>query len=357
MKTILIVDDTEMDHEILSDALAETYKIDHAYSGKEALERINKTEEPYAALLLDLVMPGMTGFQVLEKLNEQGITDNLPVIIISGESDNAERECLKYGVIDFIHKPFDFQIAILRVRNAVNLFSYKTELEQTVYQQTVDLKEQNDRLNETASKLHQNVVELIDILGASVEARDTDTGGHIQRVKGYTRIFANGMAKLYPEYELTPEYIDKIVETSSLHDIGKLKVSDAILLKPGRLTDEEFAEIKKHPVYGCELLKRIHGIWESDPEYRDLCFDICRYHHERYDGKGYAQGLEGDDIPVSAMLVSLADVYDALTHDRVYKEAFSKEEAYKMITNGECGAFHPKLLNVFNKYRSEIERV
>jgi putative two-component system response regulator len=182
-----------------------------------------------------------------------------------------------------------------------------------------------------------------------------ESGEHIQRVKGYTEILANEMMKDYPEYELNTKKIELIVSASALHDIGKISIPDNILMKPGKLTKDEYEYMKSHTLRGCEILNQIKGAW--DQEYSKYSYEICRYHHERYDGRGYPDGLKGDDIPISAQLVSIADVYDALVNERVYKDAFSKDQAFQMITQGECGVFSPKLLEAFRKVRREFEEL
>lgn len=350
MKTILIIDDAQIDQDYLADLLSSSYNVVHAFNGNEGINLIKNNEKHFDAILLDLIMPVMDGYTVLKYLNKNNITSKIPVIIISGENEDAEAECLKYGIVDFLHKPFSNVIVKLRIDNSIKLYTHKNNLEDTVIQQANDLIIQN-------AELHENIEELIDILGTAVEARDSDTGDHIKRVKAYTKILAKTMYDNYPEYYLTPSRIKAICELSSLHDIGKLYISDNVLLKPGKLTTEEFKQIKKHPLFGYNLLKRVQKIWKYNPEYKVISYEICRSHHERYDGKGYPDGLSGNKIPVSAMIVSLADVYDALTHDRVYKKAIDKETAFEMIINGECGSFHPKLLDCFRKCKKQMEEV
>lgn len=191
------------------------------------------------------------------------------------------------------------------------------------------------------------------MLGTIVEYRNLESGEHIKRVKNYTRILAECAMKEYPEYGLTQEKIEMMVSASSLHDIGKITIPDHILLKPGRLTKEEFELMKSHTLRGCEILDEIKLGW--DPEMKQVIYGICRHHHERYDGKGYPDGLAGEDIPIAAQCVSIADVYDALVNERCYKDAFSPDEAYRMITNNECGVFSPKLMEVFYKVRKQFE--
>lgn len=204
-----------------------------------------------------------------------------------------------------------------------------------------------------AEKLQQSNVKIIDILGTVVEYRNLESGEHINRVKGFTKILAERLMEEYPEYGLTPKSVEMISSASALHDIGKIAIPDHILLKPGRLTEEEFDYMKSHTTRGCDILNSIEGVW--DDSYGKLSYDICRHHHERYDGKGYPDGLKGEEIPIAAQIVSVADVYDALVTERVYKGAYTKDEAFHMIVNGECGVFSPKLLECFRHVRKDFE--
>lgn len=206
---------------------------------------------------------------------------------------------------------------------------------------------------ELARRLEENNRNIIDVLGTVVEYRNLESGDHIQRVKEYTRIIAEQIMADCPEYGLTRHFIDVMVPASALHDVGKIAISDSILLKPGKLTAEEFEEMKTHTTKGCAILENIEGAWSE--EYKKICYDICRHHHERFDGRGYPDGLSGDDIPIAAQIVSIADVYDALISKRVYKDAYDKGQAFEMIMNGECGVFSPKLLAALTKVRHKLE--
>ncbi len=353
---ILVVDDEELNRDLLQAILEREYRVDVAWNGELALEKLREKEGNYAALLLDLQMPKMDGFAVLDEMKELGYIDKIPILIISGENAvKIEDRCFKMGVSDFIHKPFEPMLIHRRVRNMVDLYFYKNTLEQKVEKQTNTLKEQYDLLQVQAEKLGQMNNKIIDILGTVVEYRDLESGDHINRVKGYTEILAKHAMQMYPEYGLTEERINMIVAASPLHDIGKIAIPDGILLKPGRLTEEEFECMKTHTIKGCELLKSIRGIWDDD--YCSTSYDICRHHHEKYDGRGYPDGLKGEEIPLSAQLVSIADVYDALVSKRVYKSAFAMDEAFTMIINGECGVFSPKLLECFKHAKPEFEEL
>ena len=355
-KTILIVDDSEINRTILSSFLEQDYTIVEAENGKKALEIIERKADELTAILLDIVMPEMDGIQVLQILNERKLMDSIPVLIISGDTSyEAEKKCFELGITDYITKPFNNAIVQKRVRNAAGLFEYKLQLEKKVEEQTGVLRKAYQALKIQAEKLRENNQQIIDMLGTVVEYRNLESGEHIKRVKGYTRILAECAMKEYPEYRLTEDKINTIVAASSLHDIGKITIPDSILLKPGKLTRDEYEYMKSHTIRGCELLDEIDRDWE--PDYRQASYEICRHHHERYDGKGYPDGLKGEEIPISAQLVSVADVYDALVHERCYKEAYSPDEAYRMIINGECGVFSPKLMEVFRKVRRDFEEM
>ena len=352
--TVLVVDDMEINREILTEILGEEYRVETAENGRMALEMIEKMQGILAVVLLDLMMPEVDGFAVLEVMQEKGWIEKIPVLIISGETSvKAERKCFDYHISDFIRKPFDNALVKKRVRNVVNLFQYQRNLEDKVQEQTTVLREQNKLLRSQADKLKKSNTNIIEILGTVVEYRDFESGEHINRVKGYTRILARRLAENYPEYGLDQDKIDIIVSASALHDVGKIAIPDNILLKPGRLTDEEFACMKTHTSRGSEILQNIRNAW--DDEYGKISYQICRHHHEKFDGRGYPDGLVGDDIPIAAQIVSIADVYDALVNERVYEDAFPKEEAFRMITEGECGKFNPKLLECFRIERQAFE--
>lgn len=351
---VLIVDDAELNREILKEILKDEYDVVEAEGGQQAIEVLEEQHDEFCVVLLDLIMPEVDGFAVLEVMKENRWIERTPVLIISVESAvETETMCFDYGISDFIRKPFDHTLVRKRVDNVVKLFQYQNELEETVERQTATLRKQYHLLQTQAEKIHRRNESIIDILGTVVEYRNLESGEHIKRVKGFTEILAREAMKCFPEYGLTEELIDAIVATSSLHDIGKIVISDSILLKPGKLTAEEFATMKSHTTRGSEILMNIQDIWGD--EYQKVGYEICRYHHERYDGKGYPDRLKGEEIPVSAQLVSIADVYDALVSERVYKKAYPKDEAFRMIMEGECGVFSPKLLECFEHTKAEME--
>lgn len=351
---LLIVDDVEVDRKILAAMLENDYQIMEAEDGRQAIELLQKYHDEILVVLLDLIMDGVDGYAVLEAMREHSWLDKIPVLVISVDARvNVERRCFKMGVSDFIHKPFDNAIVENRVRNVIELFLYKNKLEAKVGQQTEWLKKQNEMLARQAEKLRKRNNRLTDILGTVVEFRNLESGEHIKRVKGFARILAEEAMQDYPEYGLTEEMIDIIESASVLHDIGKIAIPDGILLKPGRLTRDEYEYMKLHTTKGCEILDNIQDLWSET--YGKTCYEICRHHHERYDGKGYPDGLAGEEIPISAQLVSVADVYDALVSERVYKDAYSLKQAHEMILAGECGVFSPKLMACFEKVRKKFE--
>lgn len=354
MKKILIVDDVRLNREILKDILQVEYEVELLENGEQAIARIEERSDDISAILLDLYMPVKDGFSVIGEMKKRGLMGTIPVMVVTSERSIAiEKQCFNLGVSDFIHKPFDPLLVKTRVKNIVKLFAYKNSLENQIKEQTETMNRQYMILKEQAKKLEESNEKIIEILGTVVESRNLESGEHIKRVKGLTRILALQVMKDCPEYELDVVKVEAIVAASSLHDVGKISIPDHILLKPGRLTEEEFVIMKSHTLKGCEILDKIEGIW--DEEYKEMSYEICRYHHERYDGRGYPDKLVGDEIPISAQIVSVADVYDALVCERVYKKAFPKDVAFHMILDGSCGVFSPKLLECFKKVRNDME--
>lgn len=351
---VLVVDDMYINRAILEGILEDKYTVITATNGMEALDVVKKENGDLAVILLDLMMPLLDGFGVLNELNTRGFLGKIPVIVISGDNkSDVEERCFDYGVSDFIRKPFSESLVKLRVGNVVDLYSYKNSLEKKVINQNRILLEQNAKLKEQTLRLAESNQKIIDILGNVVESRNLESGQHINRVKKYTEILANQMMEDYPEYGLTEHSIEVMALASALHDVGKIAIPDNILLKPGRLTADEFEVMKSHTTRGCVIIDNIEGVW--DEEYAKMSYEICRHHHEKYDGKGYPDGLAGDDIPISAQIVSVADVYDALVNERVYKDAIPKEKAFNMIIGGECGQFSPKMMECFGKVRTRFE--
>lgn len=353
---VLIIDDAEFNREILTEMLEYEYTVISVENGELGLQMLEKYKDEICVVLLDLIMPVRDGYDVLNEMVKNGSIKSIPVLVISGEqSVDVERRCLESGVSDFIRKPFDNSLVIRRVRNVVDLYEYRNRLEEQVELQTKTLKRQYEMICKQAQELRDRNEKITDILAEVVESRNLESGEHVKRVKTYTGILARELMAKYPEYGLTEEKVRIIESASALHDIGKIVISDNILLKPGKLTDEEFECMKTHTSRGGEVLDNIHGVW--DETYKSYAYQICRSHHERYDGRGYPDKLVGDEIPIAAQIVSVADVYDALISERCYKKAFTKEQAYNMIINGECGTFSPKMMDCFKSAREKLENV
>ena len=346
--TILIVDDVDINREILCEIFQDENTV-QAANGREALDIIAEKPEAVSVVLLDVVMPVMDGVAVLEEMKKRGWLDSIPVLLITGEATTEiERKAYRLGVSDIIKKPFDAFIVKQRTNNVIELYYNKRHLEEMVELQTKVLRRQAEELQSINDRI-------IDVMSNVVEFRNLESGNHVKRVKTFTNILARYVAREYPEYHLDDSTISMITSAAALHDVGKIVIPDAILLKPGRLTPEEFETMKTHTTRGCEVIDMLADIQQG--EYGKVSYDICRHHHERYDGRDYPDGLKGEEIPIAAQIVSVADVYDALVTERCYKSAFTPEEAFRMITNNECGVFSPKLMRCFELARGEFEAV
>ena len=337
---ILIVDDSELNRAILADMLGEEYDIVEAENGLEGVAILQKMGPELSLVLLDIVMPQMDGFGVLDTMNQNHWIDDIPVIMISAESGSSHIErAYELGVTDFIARPFDALIVHRRVVNTILLYAKQKKLVGMVADQIYEKERQGNLM--------------IDILSHIVEFRNGESGLHVLHVRSLTELLLRRLSQKTDRYRLTPAEIAIITTASALHDIGKIAIDENILNKPGRLTDEEFAIMKTHTTVGAEMLENL-PIHQHDPLV-NVAYQICRWHHERYDGRGYPDGLRGDSIPISAQVVALADVYDALTSVRVYKPPFPHEEAVQMILDGKCGTFNPLLLECLQE-NSEVIR-
>ena len=338
--TILIVDDMELNRALLRNIFEDDYNLLEAEDGEQAVILARQYHSSIVIILLDLVMPVMDGYKVMEELARKHLLDELPVIVITAE-DSTENEVKAFdlGASDIIMKPFEPYVVKRRVQNVIEL--------------TLHRLNQQELIEEQAAKLRESNAIMIDALSSIIEYRSVETGQHIQRIRIFTKILLENVAYSYPEFGLNERNIDIIVSASSMHDIGKIAIPDKILNKPGKLTQEEFSVMKTHTTKGCEMLANLNGM--SDKDYLQYAYNICRYHHERWDGKGYPDGLRGDSIPICAQVVGIADCYDALTTDRVYKKAISPEHAFNMILNGECGTFSPRLLECLKNVKGLFE--
>lgn len=341
-RTILIVDDNPMNRLLLQDIIGGEASFVEAEDGQQAIARIKELGTEISVVLLDIVMPILNGLDVLEFMSKAGYVDEIPVIMISSETDSdIVMRAYELGASDFISRPFVANIVRRRVLNTIMLYAKQRDL--------VGLMEEQVLARERDNML------MVSMLSHIVEFRNGESGSHVTHVSDMTRLFLKCMGRKSSQYYLTDEDIRIISLASSLHDVGKISVPDEILNKPGRLTPEEFEVMKSHTVKGAEMLASLDG--NKDTKLVKTAYEIVRWHHERYDGAGYPDGISGDDIPLSAQVVSLADVYDALRSERVYKKAFPREKAVEMIVGGECGAFNPVLLEAFIESIDEIEEV
>ena len=336
---ILLVDDSNMNRMILKEILGGDYSILEAENGQECLEKMQAEAGNIALVLLDINMPVMDGFEVLKAMNANHTIEDTPVIMISSEdSDAAIRRSYELGASDYVNRPFDARIVYRRVTNTIKLYAKQRRLVQMVSDQI------RARENNTDT--------LVGVLSHIVEFRNGESGAHVRHIRIITEMLLHRLLEISNNYSISAEQQDLIPLASTLHDIGKIGIDEKILNKPGRLTPAEFEVIKTHSMLGAEMLQKLENFGEEP--LLQTAYEIARWHHERWDGRGYPDGLKGDDIPISAQLVALADVYDALTSERCYKKAFSHEKAVQMIRNGECGAFNPLLLQCLTDTQDEL---
>ena len=336
---ILIVDDAEVNRLILRNMLEDAYDIEEAVDGEMALEIVEEKKDELDLILLDCLMPKKDGFEVLRELSRRWWKEDIPVIMISAERDEAfVVEAYKLGAVDYIPRPFNAVIVRHRVNSIMRMHLREQQL--------------SDIAAAEIMAKHDNNNMMVHILSGIVEFRNGESGMHVVHVQALTDMFMREMLNVTDRYPLTDEERSMIPMAAALHDIGKISVPYHILNKPGKFTDEEFEIMKKHSVAGYEMLNSLEA-YRDDPLVK-LSGKVCRWHHERWDGKGYPDGLRGDDIPIAAQLVSLADVYDALTSERCYKKAFSHEKAVEMILGGKCGVFNPILMNCFENLKDEL---
>ena len=337
---ILLVDDSKMNRMILKEILGGDYSILEAENGQECLEKMQAEAGNIALVLLDINMPVMDGFEVLKAMNANHTIEDTPVIMISSEdSDAAIRRSYELGASDYVNRPFDARIVYRRVTNTIKLYAKQRRLVQMVSDQI------RARENNTDT--------LVGVLSHIVEFRNGESGAHVRHIRIITERLLHRLLEISSNYAITAEQQDLIPMASALHDIGKIGIDEKILNKPGKLTPEEFKVIQTHSMLGAKMLHDLDGFAEQP--LLQTAYEIARWHHERWDGRGYPDGLKGDEIPISAQLVSLADVYDALTSERCYKKAFSHEKAVQMILNGECGAFNPLLLQCLTDIQADLK--
>lgn len=339
---MLIVDDNAMNRLVLSEMLGDDYRIAEVCDGDEAIDFLHERSNEISLMLLDIMMPRVSGLEVLEYMKANKLIDTIPVIVVSAESENeVVSKAFDLGATDYLNRNFDERIVKRRVENAIMLYAKQKRLVGMVASQIYERERSNDLM--------------VSILSHTVEFRNQESGMHVQNVRRLTELILNNLAETHPELSIDADYISIVSMASALHDIGKIAIPEEILNKPGRLTDEEFAIMKTHSLEGAKMLEKIPSI-QSEPLVKSA-YEIARWHHERDDGRGYPDGLSGDDIPLSAQVVSLADVYDALTSERAYKSAFSHEKACEMILNGECGNFNPMLMESLRNLGTRLSEV
>ena len=337
---ILIADDSQSNRELLTEMLKDGYDIVEAEDGEKAIEQLHEYGKGISLVLLDLLMPVMDGFDVLAYMGTNKWLEDIPVIMISSEDSTPYvKRAYELGATDYIGRPFDENIVYRRVQNTIKLYAKQRRLATLVTNQIYE-KEKNNQM-------------MISILSQIVEFRNGESGLHVMRINMITGMLLERLAAKSDKYPLTWAERSMITMASSLHDIGKIGIPEEILNKPGKLTKEEFEIMKQHSAIGADMLRSLKRY--QNEELVKIAYEICRWHHERYDGRGYPDGLKGEEIPISAQVVSLADVYDALVSERVYKKAFSSEKALEMIQNGECGSFNPLLLECLVDIRDRVK--
>lgn len=338
--SVLIVNDSEMNRIILNEMLKDEYRVLEADNGRTALDLVDRYGDELSLVLLDIIMPGMNGFEVLGELSRRTVADSLPVIMISSEdSDDVVLRAYELGASDYINRPFNARVVRRRVSNTIRLYAKQRRLTSLLSQQY------NERV--------KNSRMLIDIMAGVMELRNGESGLHVTHIEKLTELLLGCLVHRSDKFPLDNEQRSTIAMASALHDIGKMSIDDAILNKPGRLTSEEFEIMKTHTTLGADMLFEL-GHQHAGNSLLEYAYQIARWHHERWDGKGYPDGLKGDEIPIAAQVVSVADVYDALTSVRVYKDAIPHQEAIQMILDGKCGEFNPLLLDCLLEVQDRI---
>lgn len=342
-RSLLICDDDVINRTILSNLFSDTFSITETQDGDECLMAVLSSPDAWAGILLDYQMERMDGLEVLRRLHRRGLTERIPVFLISAEATmEVVREAYQLGCMDVIEKPVVPFVVRRRVLSVAELFTARRRLSQTV------LVQQNELIRRATEILKLNRG-MIEALSQAIEFRNGESGAHVRRIHDITGILLRGT----PLGDgLSEEDVEIISVAAIMHDVGKIAIPDAILGKPGKLTPEEFEIMKSHTVLGAQLLEDIPQLHSND-SYR-YAVDIARHHHERWDGSGYPDGLRGDELSSWVQAVSIADVYDALRSERVYKPAYSREKALQMIVEGACGVFNPKLIETFNMVEPEV---
>lgn len=344
---ILIVDDMEINRVILSEIFHDDHEILEAENGSQALEIVLDENSHVSAVLLDIVMPVMDGFEFLEKFNEAGMRGKIPVFLITADtSESSMYQGFEMGVMDIIEKPIVPYFVKSRVESILELYRARKRLNRVV-------REQHGQIRQQEEEIYKLNYAIIETLSTAIEFRSGESGSHVRRIHYLTERLLKELRKAQPDkYNFTDREIEQISSAAIMHDVGKITISDSILNKPGRLTPEEYETMKLHTIKGSEILDLIPQ-FKGNKLY-EYAYDICRHHHERWDGNGYPDKLKGEEISIWSQVVSIADVYDALTTERVYKAAYPPEKAIDMINNGECGQFNPELLDALGEVFSRL---
>ena len=351
---MIIVDDQEINRDLLKEIFNDSFKILTAEDGQQGIDLINCYKGRIVAVLSDLIMPEVDGFDLLDWMNKNNLINSIPVFVITSADDfDMLNDCYKFGVVDTIAKPFMPEFLKKRILNVIELYKIRAALADVVANQKKELRSQGKRLKEQDEKLLNMNRSIVDMLATVIEFRNCESGEHVKRIRTITVLIFCEYIKVHPDCGITLTDLLNIADASVLHDVGKIAIPDTILCKPGKLTKEEFEIMKTHTIEGCGMLENIPQIFDSD--LYSYCYDICRHHHERWDGSGYPDGLKGDEISIWAQVVSIADVYDALVSKRIYKDAYAPKKALEMIFGGECGEFNPELLKCFKAICDVVE--
>ena len=338
---ILITDDSSLNRLILKNLLEDEYQILEAEDGLKAVEILNKYKTQIAIVLLDLMMPNLDGFGVLSILKTKDYASDIPIIMISTEdSSNFMVKAFDLGVTDCIQRPFISSVIKKKIANMIRLFSRQKEFKEEIIEQ----EKENEKIANMMSV----------ILSQIVGYRNNESSLHLLHVEQLTSFLLEELENI-SDYKFTEKEKKSIAIASGMHDIGKIGIDESILNKPGKLTKEEFEKMKEHTLIGAEMINQVEAY--KDEQFVKYIYDICRWHHEKWNGKGYPDGLKGNEIPIWAQVVSLADVYDALVSKRVYKGPYTHDEAIQMIQNKECGEFNPILLECLGNVKEKIKAV
>lgn len=347
--TILIAEDVEINRSILKEMFEEQYEVAEAENGQVAIDYLDSNGNEVACILLDLVMPVKTGFDVMEYMKEAEMMDSIPIILITGDdSKETEEIAYNYGASDIIYKPYIERVVMRRVKNVVDLYTHKNHMEALVQEKTLQVQKQSKELKETIEMI-------LEALGRVVGYKVNESKEHTRRIRKFTRIMLKYAAENHPEYELDDEKIDMILRATALHDIGKLGIPDEVLLKYGKLSPADERLMQSHTTIGCEILESFSQI--SDQKFYGYCYDICRHHHERWDGGGYPDKLAGDEISFVVQIVSLVDAYEELITENAYHTPYTHQTAVQAIMDGEEGVFSPMALECFSLANEEFQKL